>query len=116
MKAKEYLNTLEKMIKQDKTFYMKTVKMQLTLLEFLTEHVTEDDYLGEIIDRRGRSRSVWRVLSKKDEEHAIVTHFGSYLHKPDDIIVRPFREIVSFQFMSLDEAKKSATMPKRKLR
>ncbi|KAE9547744.1 hypothetical protein FO519_009047 [Halicephalobus sp. NKZ332] len=115
-KAREILASLEKLMEHNKTFHMQSVQLQLTLLEFLSEHITDDDYLGEIVDRRGRSRSAWRVINKYEKEQAMITHFGSYLHKPDRLITKGFREIVSFSFISIEEAINSAAKPKRKLR
>ena len=62
----------------------------------------EDHYVGELLDNRGRSRSVWRVYNKHGGEEAMITPFASALNKPTAEIRRPFREIVAFSFAPLN--------------
>lgn len=63
--------------------------------------MSEDHYVGELVDNRGRNRSVWRVYNNLGGEEAMVTPFASALNKPTPEIRRPFREIVSFSFAPL---------------
>uniref|UniRef100_A0A914PB15 Uncharacterized protein n=1 Tax=Panagrolaimus davidi TaxID=227884 RepID=A0A914PB15_9BILA len=73
------------------------------ILNFLGEYMTEDHYMGELVDGRGRTRSVWRVFAKIGNEEAMITPFGAALHRATSEIHKPFREVVSFSFAPLSD-------------
>jgi hypothetical protein len=103
LKSKEYLNALEKQLASSPSLRKLALRTQLMILNFLGEYMTEDHYMGELVDGRGRTRSVWRVFARIGNEEAMITHFGSALHRATSEIHKPFREVVSFSFATLSD-------------
>ena len=103
LKSKEYLNVLEKQLASSPSLRKLAIQTQLMILNFLGEYMTEDHYMGELVDGRGRTRSVWRVYTRIGNEEAMITPFGAALHKATSEIHKPFREVVSFSFAPLTD-------------
>lgn len=103
------------MMKQNSKIHNELIHLQMILFDFLTDAITEENYLGEYRDHRGRSRSAWKIVNKLEKEQCLLTHLGYYSHKPNAVITKDFREIASVQFISLEEAKRSAVKCRTKL-
>uniref|UniRef100_A0A914Z9X2 Uncharacterized protein n=1 Tax=Panagrolaimus superbus TaxID=310955 RepID=A0A914Z9X2_9BILA len=103
LKSKEYLNMLDKQLASRPSLRKLAIQTQLMILNFLGEYISDENYMGELVDGRGRTRSVWRVFTKIGNEEAMITPFGPALHKATNEIHKPFREVVSFSFAPLSD-------------
>jgi hypothetical protein len=103
LKGKELLKNLEKQLASNPSLRKLSTRTQLMILNFLGEYMSEEHYMGELIDGRGRTRSVWRVFTRIGNEEAMMTPFSPALNKPTSEIHRPFREVVSFSFAPLTD-------------
>lgn len=103
------------MMKQNSKMHNELIHLQMILFDFLTDSIMEENYMGEYRDHRGRSRSAWKIINKLEQEQCMLTHLGYYSHKPNAVIPREFREVSGVQFISIDEAKRSAVKHKTKL-
>uniref|UniRef100_A0A7E4V2T8 PX domain-containing protein n=1 Tax=Panagrellus redivivus TaxID=6233 RepID=A0A7E4V2T8_PANRE len=102
-RAKALLNELDRHATHDEHLKQLLTEMQLNVLEFLHEYIIEENYVGELVDNRGRTRSVWKIFNKNQGEEAMVTPFGSAVYAPTTEIKRKFREIVGFSFAPLPD-------------